>query len=44
MPKVLEKKLRQQGRKKGFTGARLDKYVYGTLRKSGWKPKKKRKK
>ena len=40
MPRALEKKLKAQGRKKGFTGERLDRYVYGTLRKTGWKPKK----
>lgn len=44
MPKALEKKLRQQGRKKGFKGERLDRYVYGALRKTGWKPKKKKRK
>ena len=30
MPKELEDKLRASGRKKGFTGKRLDKYVYGS--------------
>jgi hypothetical protein len=38
MPKELERKLFRQGRKKGFTGERLRKYVYGTLRKMGWVP------
>ena len=40
MPKKLERKLRRQARKKGLTGERADAYVYGTLRKTGWKPKK----
>jgi len=40
MPKELEKKLKAEARKKGFTGERADRYVYGTLRKAGWKPKK----
>jgi hypothetical protein len=42
MPKALEKKLKAQARKK-FPGnkERQDKYVYGTLRKTGWRPKKK---
>ena len=31
MPKALKEKLRRQGRKKGFTGERLEKYVYGTM-------------
>jgi hypothetical protein len=38
MPKALERKLKAQARKKGFTGKRADRYVYGTLRKTGWKP------
>lgn len=37
MPKELEKKLKIQARKKGFTGER-DRYIYGTLRKAGWTP------
>lgn len=42
MPKALEKKLKAEARKKGFTGERADRYVYGTLRKTGWTPKRKR--
>ena len=42
MPKVLEKKLRAEARKKGYTGERADRYVFGTLRKTGWKPSKKK--
>jgi hypothetical protein len=38
MPKKLEKKLKQQAKKKGFSGERADAYVYGTMRKQGWKP------
>ncbi len=41
MPKALEKKLKAQAKKKGYKGKRADAYVYGTLRKTGWKPKKK---
>jgi len=39
MPKKLERELKTQARKK-FPGnkERQDKYVYGTLRKTGWKP------
>ena len=44
MPAELERKLKAQGRKKGFKGERLDKYVYGTLRKTGWKPSHQKKK
>jgi len=42
MPKELEKKLKAEAKKK-FPGnkERQDKYIYGTLRKTGWKPKNK---
>lgn len=42
MPASLERKLRNQGKKKGLTGKRLDAYIWGTLRKTGWKPTRKR--
>ncbi len=38
MPKALEKQLKKQAKKKGLHGTRADAYVYGTLRKTGWKP------
>jgi len=43
MPKALENKLIAQAKKKGWWGRkglskRGRKYVYGTLRKTGWKP------
>jgi len=38
MPKELEKKLKSQAKKKGFSEKRADTYVYGTIRKTGWKP------
>lgn len=38
MPKELEKKLMRKARKKGFGKKRTAKYIYGTLRKAGWKP------
>lgn len=40
MPKALEKELKKEANKKGLKGERKDAYVYGTLRKTGWKPKK----
>lgn len=40
MPKKLEQKLKREAKAKGYRGERLDQYVYGTLRKTGWKPKK----
>ena len=39
MPKALEKKLEKEATKKGLSGKREAAYVYGTLRKTGWKPK-----
>lgn len=39
MPKELEKKLRQEALKRGLKNERKDAYVYGTMRKSGWVPK-----
>ena len=38
MPKALEDKLKREGKKKGFKGKRLNAYVYGTLRNTGWTP------
>lgn len=33
-----ERKLQAQASSKGLKGRRADAYVYGTLRKMGWKP------
>jgi hypothetical protein len=38
MPKKLEKELKKEAKKKGLKGERADAYVYGTMRKTGWKP------
>lgn len=43
MPKKEEEKLRKQAEKKGLKGGRKDAYIYGTLRKMGWKPERERK-
>jgi hypothetical protein len=43
MPKVMERKLKQEARKKGLKGDRADAYIYGTLRKTGWKPSREKK-
>jgi hypothetical protein len=40
MPKKLERKLKSEAKKKGFGKKRTGAYVYGTLRKLGWRPKK----
>jgi hypothetical protein len=43
MPKALERDLMRQASKKGLTGDRKNAYVYGTLRKTGWRPSQKAK-
>jgi len=40
MPKKLERALMRKARQMGLIGKRRNAYVYGTLRKTGWKPKK----
>ena len=44
MPKEMEKSLKAQARKKGMGKKRANAYVYGTMRKTGWKSQTKRKK
>lgn len=39
MPKALERKLEKEAEAKGLKGDRKNAYVYGTLRKTGWAPK-----
>jgi len=43
MPEELEQKLRAEADAKGLSGERADAYVYGTMRKTGWKPKRRMK-
>ena len=38
MPKELENKLKQQISNKNWSEERKNAYIYGTLRKTGWKP------
>jgi len=44
MPVKEERKLKRAARKKGLKGKRANAYVYGTLRKEGWKPSREKKK
>lgn len=44
MPKKLEIALKKEAKSKGLSGERLNAYVYGTLRRTGWVPKKSKKK
>ena len=36
----MERKLKKEAKKEGLKGKRADAYVYGTMRKTGWTPKK----
>lgn len=42
MPKALEAKLRKEASSKGWSEEHKDRYVYGALRATGWKPKRER--
>lgn len=44
MPKAVERKLKAAARKRGYGKKRTNAFVYGSLRKMGWKPKRKRRK
>jgi len=44
MPKALEEHLKKQAKKKGLTQEEYNAYVYGTMRNTGWKPKRERRK
>jgi len=39
MPEKLKKELKKKAKKLKLGKKRADAYVYGTLRKTGWKPK-----
>lgn len=38
MPKELERKLKHEADRRGYGEERADRFVYGTMRKQGWKP------
>lgn len=38
MPVKMERALKKQAKKKGLGKKRTGAYVYGTMRKTGWKP------
>lgn len=42
MPKKMERQLMREAAKKHLKGERKDAYVYGTMRKMGWKPHRER--
>ena len=39
MPKPLERALTKKAKQMGLIGERRNAFIYGTMRKSGWKPK-----
>ncbi len=39
----MEMALKREAKKKGLKGKRAAAYIYGTMRKTGWTPKKKKK-
>lgn len=43
MPDKMERALRDEARRKHLKGKEKDAYVYGTMRKEGWKPKREKK-
>lgn len=43
MPEALKRRLKKQVRNKNWSKEHKDKYVYGTMRKTGWKPSREKK-
>ena len=43
MPAALEAKLTKEANKKGLTGKRKSAFIFGIMRKTGWKPKREKK-
>ena len=43
MPKALEDKLEREAATRGYKGKRRNAFIYGTLRSTGWRPKRERK-
>jgi hypothetical protein len=39
MSEYMERRLRRNAKRRGLKGKRADAYVYGTMRRTGWKPK-----
>lgn len=42
MPARLERRLRAEAVRKGLSGKRANAYVFGTLRRAGWRPKRRK--
>jgi hypothetical protein len=44
MPEKMERALKKEAAKKGYTGKRKNAYIYGAMRKTGWTPSTQKKK
>lgn len=44
MPEAMERELKKTAKKRGYGEKRTGAYVYGTMRKTGWKPSHEKKK
>tara|TARA_R100000655_G_scaffold91884_2_gene132846 strand:- start:373 stop:507 length:135 start_codon:yes stop_codon:yes gene_type:complete len=44
MPAKQKKALTKAAKKRGLKGAKRDAFIYGTMRKTGWKPAKRKRK
>jgi len=44
MPAEMERELKKAARRKGLNSVQTRKFVYGAMRKFGWKPRQERKK
>lgn len=42
MPKKVEAALKKEAKQRGYGKKRTNAFVYGTMRKTGWKPKRKK--
>lgn len=42
MPRRLEQQLKREAKKRHYSKQRTQRFVYGTLRKTGWTPKKRK--
>lgn len=39
MPKAMERKLKRIAKRRGYSKKRTNAFVYGSMRRTGWKPK-----
>ena len=44
MPEEMERELKRTAKKRGYSKKRAGAYVYGTMRKTGWRPSREKRK